>query len=344
MIKKVFKIVSSLLVILLVVGVCSFICNHPSEEVENTVDSFYREDTDSLDVVFLGSSACSKDFHPIEIWKQSGISSYNYSVGACSGNIYKSILKEIVSKQKKSVIIVDIDGFLVEDKYQKEEDPVRIWVDSMPKNNNWHQTVNELCASSKLERYFPFSRYHRNMVSLYSYLPITYRLTKKEILNQKDVLKGSTLNYAKMDIIGEVNNSGLSPAELYPLSANYLNEFLEYAKENTDNKIVFVDLPKAYYDKKSYSEKMQCLSMALQLKKVVEAYGYSFYEFNVPENKNVLNPKTDFADSLHLNIAGSVKFSRFFADVILNDLKITPTALNSATWQQAYDEGSKIIE
>ena len=344
MIKKVFKIVASLLAVVLVVGACSFICNHPSEEVENTVDSFYREGNDSLDVVFLGSSACNKDFQPIEIWKQSGISSYNFSVGACSGNIYKSILKEIVSRQKKSVIVVDIDGFLVEDKFQKEEDPIRIWVDSMPKNNNWHQTVNELCTSSKLERYFPFSRYHRNMASLYTYLPMTYRLAKKEMLHQKDVLKGSTLNDAKMDIKGGVTNLGLRPTDLYALSANYLSEFLEYAKENTDNRIIFVDLPKSYYDKKSYSEKMQCLSMALQLKKVVEAYGYSFYEFNVPENKNILNPKTDFADSLHLNTDGSVKFSRFFADVLINDFEIKPTAINSVTWQQAYDEGRKIIE
>ena len=343
MFKRIIKIISSILVIAIITGCCCFVCNHPSEEVENTVDSFYREEAESLDVVFLGSSACSKDFQPIEIWKQSGISSYNYSVGACSSNIYKSILKEIVSKQKKSVIVVDIDGFMVADKFQREEDPVRLWVDSMPKNDNWRSTINELCASSKLERYFPFSRYHRNMVSPHIYLPLTYRLAKKEILKQKDILKGSTLNESKIELVGTVNNSGLIAKKLYPLSAKYLKDFLEYAKENTDNEIIFVDLPKAYYDKKSYSEKKHWLSMALQLKKDVEAYGYDFYEFNTTQNKKIVNLK-DFADSLHLTTTGGIKFSRFFADVLINKYHIKPTATGSKEWQAAYDEGIKILK
>ena len=55
LLKRILGIFLSLLCIITGTGVCCLICNHPSEEAEDTIVSFYREAYGSLDTVMIGS-------------------------------------------------------------------------------------------------------------------------------------------------------------------------------------------------------------------------------------------------------------------------------------------------
>ena len=296
------------------VAVCSVICNHPSEETENTVASFYREPAGSLDVVMIGSSASGKDFFPHVLWRTEKITSYCMCIAACSGNIYSSVLTEVLSAQPQAVILVDADGFLVEDKFQTETDPIRIWLDSMPRNENRLQTIRTLTPDALPERFFPFYRYHRYMNSLYAYIPITLRLLEKKIHDVRDPMKGATLNPAPTN--AELQTLDISALTAQPLSAEserVFQAFLEYCKEKKLQNVVFVDLPKAYSTDEQQERNLLYGARMQTIRERAQACGYAAVSYNALQNPAGLDVRTDFADTLHLTTQGAQKFSAWFA-------------------------------
>ncbi len=315
--KRVFAFVLAVVCVAGCIGVCSVICNHPSEETENTVSSFYREPADSLDVVMVGSSASGKDFYPHVLWQTANITSYCMCVAACSGNIYSSVLTEVLSTQPHARILVDVDGFLVEDKFQAEKDPIRIWLDSMPWNKNRMQTIRALTPDETAERLFLFYRYHRNMSSLYAYIPITARLLKKQMLSQRDPMKGATLNPKPSDkTLQTLDISALQPQALSPESGRVFQAFLDFCRDKDLKNVVFTDLPKAYSNQDQL-ERNRLYGARLQfIRGEAEKYGYAVFSYNELQNPAHLDLQTDYADTLHLTTRGAQKFSAFFADYL----------------------------
>ena len=318
--KRIICFFVSLMIILSGVAICSVICNHPSEDIENTVSSFYREPENSLDVVFVGSSGASKDFLPSAVWKKTGITSYCFALGACSANIYYSVIKEVLTKQPDALLVIDLDGFLVDDKFQNEKEPIMLWTDSMPKNRNWREVVNRFLPDEKSERYFEFIKYHKNISTVYAYLPMTYRLLNKQINNIRDPLGGATLNRTAQSFADEVKffdyKAENESQSLTPDSNAVFEDFLVFCEENNLKNIVFVNLPKITHDEFSYNRAVDYYQRTNYIKSKVEKYGYKIYNYSETGNEANLDIETDFADTLHLTTPGAVKFSEAFADYL----------------------------
>ena len=318
-IKRILAFFLSAVCILSCTLVCMLICNHPSEEVENTVSSFYREPVGSIDVVMIGSSASGKDFFPSVLWKENGITSYCMCIAACSGNIYASVLKEVLSRQPQALILVDIDGFLVEDHFQQEADPIRLWVDSMPYNRNRWETVKELCSDNILERIFPFSRYHRNLTSLFAYIPITARLVKKQLLNVRDPMKGAViLSDTPAQNLQILDISTLPPQDLTPLSGKYFDLFLQTCTEFNVENVLFVDFPKAYDSAEKLVRNQAYGARALTIQRTAQQHGFELYTFNTQTNAAILDLTEDFRDTLHCTATGGVKCTKALGDFLKN--------------------------
>lgn len=316
-VKRVLAWLLAVVMIAACVAVCSVICNHPSEETENTVASFYREPAGSLDVVMIGSSAAGKDFYPPVIWQTEGITSYCMCIAACSGNIYASVLTEVLSTQPQAAILVDADGFLVEDKFQTETDPIRIWLDCMPRNENRTQTIRALTPDDMPERIFPFYRYHRYMNSLYAYIPITVRLVQKEIHAVRDPMKGATFNPTPTKAALKTTDiSDLAAKPLSTESGRVFQAFLDFCKERDLQNVVFVDLPKAYETDEQYERDLLYGARMQYIRERAQAYGYSWISYNALQNPAQLDVRTDYADTLHLTTQGAQKFSAWFASYL----------------------------
>lgn len=291
----------------------SILCNHPSEEVENTVSSFYREPENSLDVVMVGSSAASKDFQPSVIWKNANITSYCYSVGACSANIYTSILKEVLSKQPNAIILVDIDGFTVKEKFQSDTYPIQMYADSMPKNENRKEVINKYLSENKVERYFPFLYYHRNITSIGAYLPTTVRLLKKEIGNVRDPFGGATTN-ADITYPGPLFTSEKDATE--PLTETgqiVFREFIDFCQKNNLKNIVFVNFPKTTYLDEDIERNITYSRRTNYIRNATKNLGYKVLDYGALNNPAQLDGYKDFTDTLHLNTSGAIKYSEYLA-------------------------------
>ena len=342
--KRILSLTLSAVVITGCISVCSFVCNHPSEEIENTVSSFYREPDNSLDVVIIGSSAANKDLQPAVIWQQCGVTSYNFSIGACSANIYKSILKEAVSKQSNAIFVVDIDGFVVDDQFQKEKDPIRLWADSIPRNDNHKEVVNKFFADNKAERYYPFIRYHRNMTSLTAYIPITIRLLKKDILQTKDALGGATVNDKKSADVKQFSSENFGVSEMTTYSMQIFNDFISFCIDKSLKNVIFVSFPKSYNDDSTLKRNIEYSERTNYIRNAVEKYGYIVLDYNSLGNPAQLNYKTDFADTLHLTTEGAVKFSKYFGQYISENYIFSKKSDETvADWNSRTKEANAIL-
>lgn len=321
-IKRILAFILSAIAVVLSLTVCSVVCNHPSEDIENTISSFYREPVGSLDVVMIGSSAAGTDFFPSVLWKEEKITSYCLFIDGCTADIYTSVLKEVISRQPQATILVDVDGLIAEDDFENEKAPIRFWVDSMPKNRNWYETINKLCFDTRWERYFPFSRYHRNMTSLYTYIPLTYRLLKKEILDIRDPMKGAVANNVKSaEALLSLNIKDLAPAPLTAAKEKYFDELIGFCKENSLENVMFVDLPKKYLGEEKQRRNTIYGQRTLYIRQEVEKYGYTLYSYNELDNPAYLKTD-DYANSLHLSKSGGIKFSKYFAGYLINTIEL----------------------
>lgn len=343
--KRVLCLFISLIIIFGALSAASIICNHPSEDVENTVDSFYRENENGLDVVMVGSSAASKDFQPSILWNAGNITSYCFAVGACSANIYTSIIDEVLTKQPDAVILIDIDGIVVDDKFQAEEGPIKLWIDSMPKNRNHLNMIKKYFSDEPGELLFPILKYHRYMTSLYAYVQISSRLLKKEILDIKDPLGGSTLNNCKpIKNAVQYYNTETGTEKMTELSQQVFEELLEYCRDRSIKNMLFVNLPKSSVEDWQLERNINYSRRTNYIRKTVAQYGYEVYDYNALGNPAGLDETADFADTLHLTTRGAIKFSEYFAGY-LNDKygfseKNDETALE---WNSRYEQAKELM-
>lgn len=109
---------------------------NPFEYYNNA--SFYREDSDSLDVIFIGTSQSLLSINPLELWNKFGIPSHVLSAGSLSAKNAYYYLKEALKFQHPQVIFLDASVI----KYTSSSET------SYSKINWMHPSVNKYNALS----------------------------------------------------------------------------------------------------------------------------------------------------------------------------------------------------
>ena len=79
----------------------------PSDIALNNIAGFYGEEEDSLDMVYIGGSACYVYYEPLRAFEQNGIASYNFAASTPQVELYKMMIKEILKSQEAEVIVID---------------------------------------------------------------------------------------------------------------------------------------------------------------------------------------------------------------------------------------------
>lgn len=111
-IKKIVKPICFLIGLFIVLKICSWII-HPkanvynSNAVENKTESFMLEKENSLDVIFLGDSESYANFSPLQIWNESGITSYVMGVSAQRLCDTYELLKRSVENQDIKIVALE---------------------------------------------------------------------------------------------------------------------------------------------------------------------------------------------------------------------------------------------
>lgn len=337
--KRIISLIVCFCIIILSVVAFGIVFNHPTEELEFALDSFYREPEGSLDTVIIGSSAARKDLQPAVFWKENKITSYVISIDGSSATVFNSILLEMISKHPNAVVLVDMDGFVVENKWLKGNEPIERWIDCMPLNKNKIDMINTYCSDHKLEHYLPFITYHKNVTLPYVYVPITLELMKRKATNYHDPLKGSMINDEKEENLKTISTQKVEPLE--KLGEELLNSFIELCKKNNVKDVVFLDFPKSYSNEYDYDRNITYLARTNYSKKIIEKAGYTLINYNeLVDNPAGLDINADYSDKWHLTTSGAVKYSKYISSVLKEKYSFAP---KSQSVTQQWDNDTKDV-
>lgn len=320
-----------------IVFICLFAQNYLlGYDDHNTrrVHDFYNEEENSLDVVFIGASEVFTGFSPAYAFHQFGFTSYMYSVNSNPGSLYKSQLKEILSRQNPQLIFVEVNGFLYDDAaMMKDESTLRMYIENIPMSFNKLDTIFRYQYSDKLSMLFPFIKYHGDWQDGNA-LDLRY-FQKTNANNDPSYLKGIVTETFVDDHapVYEVpyDDNGWTITEM---SKEYLIDFLKYCKSEQLDNIVFVRFPHKLDNYNSYIR----ANLANNVGSIVEQYGFEYLNLDQKMEDMNIDYLNDFYNPEHLNIYGQIKLTDYLGNLIVSKYNVIPiqqTQTNTMHWEKS---------
>ena len=146
--------------------------------VNSMADGLYKkgngirtEPDRTIDCVFLGDSECSTSISPMELYQTYGIASYNCGVPAQKLQDTYYLLKQVLTKQSPTVVVLETNAFF------RSFEPI--------------QTLDH-AIDEKAKKVFPLYKYHNNWKYFHTYLLERQSQKKSHIAN--GTFKGFTYN------------------------------------------------------------------------------------------------------------------------------------------------------
>lgn len=277
-----------------------------------TIKGMYKLKKNSIDVLFLGDSSLYKSVSPIEIYEQTGIVSYNYSVSSARIYMFYYFIQDILKYQHPKVVMVDPLTLFYE---EKEVEPERrksfdYMKFSKTKLDMINDPVFENTLEEKISYIFPIFRYHSRYESFdMKELENTFKddesVTRGYVLSKKLLPNKQGFLYMKP--------TGAS-INMKPYSKEYLEKFIKICKDKNID-LVFIGIPDKYawnYEKNEL------------FKKMVKDYDVKYLDLN--NDSLGINWYEDSEDGgYHMNLLGAEKVTNKVAEYLIQnyDLPIT---------------------
>lgn len=350
-IKRTVAVLSLALAVLLMLGIAQEYLLARLDNDQIRIEGFYKEEQNSLDVCFIGSSECYTGFSPLQAYKETGITSYPFCTESNPIAMAKYELKEILRTQEPQLIIIEINGAL----YNQETDIIDLphihkAIDSVPLNGNKIDAVQTVIPEdNRAEYYLPFIKYHGAWDDYKKHMK--WAKSKLDMqLRGYSLLKGTSIK-ATASIKGAKKDKIIDPAklqnddktlELNETAEYYLRDLLRYCKdENLDN-VVFARLPHIV-DKRQYDR----FRRTNRAGEIIEEYGFDFINLEKNQIELNLDKDKDFYNSDHMNIYGQEKLTRYLCDIIQNEYGVKPHTLTEsqkANWDDCAEFYDKYVE
>lgn len=299
-----------------------------------SIRGFYTEPEDSLDVVLIGASEVYAGYSPTEAWKAQGYTSYDFASEGVPGNLYKSMLKEVIRKQNPKVVVFEINGFLYDEDYFERSGSLHRYIDSMKISKNWVETIKENIPEEQQKDYFlPICTYHDNWkdpVNSIGSVGTKAFIKWKNRSNLKG-LAPSTVRRNTKKKLNKVQNIVLTDK-----SRACLKELCETCQEIDVEQVLFVRFP--------HLRKVGDLDVYPEIEQIVESYGYDFLNLTDYETLG-LDKDLDYYDADHMNYYGMKKFTGFFSEYLADHYEL-PTEHNDQikeAWNASAEEADEIF-
>ena len=319
-IKRTFAIVSMVLALWLMI-----LCFGWDSRDYLSTQAFYLEPIDSLDVVFIGASEVSSDISSVYLYELSGLTSYQISSDSAPATVYLPQLREILSRQKPRLIVVEMNGFLAgsaDDLYNDAK--IRTFLDPTPLSRRKLDTMERLPLQEDPASYiFPFLKYHTFWAhprALLNYAP-SRALT---LARGYSLLKGYITRPVCMD------EQALAPIPDEPLELGhevvweYLREFTAFCDEN-DLRVVYARFPHEL----SSGQEVRAYRRFLTIKNWLTENGRTCLDLQTVQPEIGLRRK-DYYNESHLNILGQEKFTAYLSKLLSSEYGLQPRELDGA--------------
>lgn len=272
----------------------------------------------SIDVISFGTSEIYAAYDPIVTYYEAGITGYNFAISHKSAITVYYQLMYALKYQTPSIVICDFSS-LYEDQLPNDIEPLyRKVVDCMPDKEIKNKLINKICELDSSQSYlswkYPLLRYH-SMWNELSWINFSEDYVYDD--DYPAYAKGALLNMAEydgelFDISPELWNY-LEPETVFSdISVKYYDLFIEEC-QNRGIEVMAVIPPKLSATSR-YAARWNAM------KEYFESRGVSYLNYNTYDQVTRLNLKleTDYYNAGHLNVNGSIKFSKIFADDLKN--------------------------
>ena len=299
------------------------------------IKGFYKEDKNSLDVVFTGNSDVYRGVSPMHLYDETGITSYNFVSAGQRMWIAYPLLEEMFKTQSPKIVFFNVD---------------EVFFQSNASIGNYHKVYDNMPFSvTKIEGVFDYN-YKRNVGSKLShFLPIFAYHSRYNELNREDFkyafydytdyLKGMDLVKYNIPYVDNTDYMAYTEevAEIPEKTKVYLDKMKELCEENKTELILF-ELPSA--DSWSY-KKSNAIS------KYAKENNLKFIDFNLVLDEMSFDWLKDSSDGGdHLNLYGATKVTDYFVKYLNDnyDFKSHKNDKNYTLWNEQLEKYKEITE
>lgn len=289
------------------------------------VRGLYSEKNNTLDVVYIGGSACFVYWEPLRAWNQYGFTSYNFAHDTMTPQAIKNYIIETRKTQNPELFIIDARPFQygdlpysdsVEELNMYYEVPIRNGTDGLNFSTNRINLVNRSVKNwiDRISYYFDILKYNRNIVknTLDSFL--AYEHTTRCITNNyTNPLKGF---YFVGKTEEEMFTDYSTVTESDPIDVDVdkiLVDLLDYCKEE-NLRVLFVV--------HSYCQQEEHKKRFNYVRDKVEEYGYDFLNTNDDWQEVGLDYSFDLYNENHVNVFGAEKYTDYLSKYIVNHYQL----------------------
>ncbi len=307
------------------------------------ITSFYEEEDDTIDVIYMGTSATNRYYNPGQAYEEEGVAAYNMAIMGMPMFFVSTMIDEVEKTQDPDLYIIEVRNVL-KSKNEVTDAHIRRVTDSMKFSSNRFKAIDialdytegatgkkSNIDDEKLSYYIPIIKYHSRATS--------GELTAGDVFlaDGQSAVKGYVLS--PLTVTQKAQKESVYSDERKDMAPEMTAAF-EDALDACDalkaegKEILFVLSP--YVVREGQMDKFNTA------RDMVEARGYDFLNCNdeaVLEEMGI-DWETDFYNSKHVNYQGAEKYTRFLTKFIKENYEIPDRRGDEAysSWAEAYDK------
>ncbi len=334
--KYIIKIIFFGGILILALGQCHKVLKFKYEDGIYGMETMYRLEDNSIDVLALGSSHSFVDINPSVLYREYGIAGFD--LGGSRQPFWNSYyyLKEALKTQKPEVIILEAYAAVFSQQHGLESEIIK----SNYGLNFSKDKIESLKVSTpdgKLGYLLEWVYYHNRYEEI-------RKADFGKYLGKESKYKDWKGHYClfvntefERPVIGEVRED----IRMAEKEEEYYRKIIELAKEEGIPIMVIVSPYPVYTEEDA--------GLLFHAQKIAEEYGVPFINYNEKYDELALDFSVDFADIGHLSYLGSEKLTMDIGDYLsenydLDDRREDPAYLSWERNAQYYEQQVKNIE
>lgn len=282
---------------------------------------YYKEERNSLDVLFIGSSHIMCGILPSQLWRERGITSYDFASSALVTAEVYYMVREAFRTQSPKLVFLDVSGVVYEEKLGTKE-YLHVMLDNMRWSRNKLEAIADLAAEEGRAEYFlPFIKFHTRWKSLEGsdFMPVAS--SEKGAVIYDRVMEGA----AAPELIRPDECHSLSP-----VAEEYLRKTLDFLSEQ-DVEVVLIKTPVQFG-----RERQELYNEA---GRIGAEYGYPFLNLMYFTDEMGFDYVSDMTDKNHCNRSGAQKVTRFVGGYIAENYAAADRRQDAAyaQWRENFE-------
>ena len=313
--KSIFKNINSCIVFLIILLVlfCKITWLFRGNGIEAREDIQGFKNQGEVDVVMVGGSTLLRFYNPLQAYKETGITSYNYATSSAKFDILKEYIEDSRKTNEAELYVINVRTIALLSQ-EVDEPSLRNWSDSLePTSLVRAQGISDFVYSrdwdiKKLPAfYFDIIKYHSNIDALSSDKQWSFM----NLRNIYNVDKGFAPNVSNVPFTRK--DWGESRSQLSEQQQKALNDILDYCdKENIQ--VLFVCCPYIFSETDE--------GIINTCGDIIRDRGYDYINFNQYYDEIGIDFDTNFSDVNHVNYLGSIKYTHYLINYISNNYQL----------------------